>query len=372
MHVFLVPGFFGFANLGDFAYFGHVRDTLTRALSELGAHAQVHVVHTPPTASLPRRATRLLEALAATAGSDEAPLHLVGHSSGGLDARLLLSPGASFPTAFSAEAYAARVRSLVTVSTPHRGTPVASFFTSLLGQRLLQLLSLSTIYALRVGSLPLSALAEVTRMFTGREGGKDEGLFVGLIEEMLGGFTADRRATLRQFMTDVGEDQALMLQLAPDSMELFNASTRDRPQVRYGCVVTRARPPGLGSRLAAGLSAYAHATHTLYDALYRLAAGMDAKKLLPLSEATRAALVAGLGELPSATDNDGVVPTLSQPWGDVIACAVADHLDVLGHFAGEKLSPPHHDWLCTGSGFSREAFEQVWHAVARWLLAPTS
>jgi len=25
-HVWLVPGFFGFANLGDFAYFGHVRE----------------------------------------------------------------------------------------------------------------------------------------------------------------------------------------------------------------------------------------------------------------------------------------------------------------------------------------------------------
>ena len=25
-HVLLVPGFFGFANLGDFAYFAHVRD----------------------------------------------------------------------------------------------------------------------------------------------------------------------------------------------------------------------------------------------------------------------------------------------------------------------------------------------------------
>src|SRR5579872_5209484 len=27
-HVLLVPGFFGFANVGDFAYFGHVRDAL--------------------------------------------------------------------------------------------------------------------------------------------------------------------------------------------------------------------------------------------------------------------------------------------------------------------------------------------------------
>ena len=56
------------------------------------------------------------------------------------------------------EQLAARVRTVVTVSTPHHGTPIASFFTTLQGQKLMQLLSLSTIYVLNFGHLPLAAL----------------------------------------------------------------------------------------------------------------------------------------------------------------------------------------------------------------------
>lgn len=43
--IYLVPGFFGFANFGDLKYFGHVRDFLRRA----GLGAEVHVVPTRPT-----------------------------------------------------------------------------------------------------------------------------------------------------------------------------------------------------------------------------------------------------------------------------------------------------------------------------------
>src|SRR5207249_2827513 len=65
--------------------------------------------------------------------------------------------------------------------------------------------------------------------------------------------------------------QALLPQLTPEGMEVFNAATRDRPGVRYGSVVTRARPPGVRSTLAAGLDPSAQASHAVYQALYRLA-----------------------------------------------------------------------------------------------------
>jgi triacylglycerol lipase len=83
---------------------------------------------------------------------------LIGHSSGGPDVRLLTAPGIGLPTAFDIERMAARVRTVVTVATPHHGTPLASFFTILRGQHLLQLLSLNTIYVLNSGHLPLAAL----------------------------------------------------------------------------------------------------------------------------------------------------------------------------------------------------------------------
>ena len=63
-HVLLVPGFFGFAKLVEFAYFAHVRDFLLEALPKLGVRAEVDVVHTIPTASLERRAALLAQTAA--------------------------------------------------------------------------------------------------------------------------------------------------------------------------------------------------------------------------------------------------------------------------------------------------------------------
>ena len=56
-HVVLVPGFFGFATLGEFAYFAHVRDLLAEELPAVGVTGEIAVVHTVPTASIARRAS---------------------------------------------------------------------------------------------------------------------------------------------------------------------------------------------------------------------------------------------------------------------------------------------------------------------------
>ena len=95
-HVYLVPGFFGFANFGDFKYFAHVRRVLPPLLAARGVAASLHEVRVLPTSSLPRRASTLLETIDATS-VDGDHVHIVGHSTGGLDARLLLAPGAELP-----------------------------------------------------------------------------------------------------------------------------------------------------------------------------------------------------------------------------------------------------------------------------------
>jgi len=91
-HIYLVPGFFGFTNLGEIKYFAHVIDFLERRSRALGVRAEIHVVRTHPTASLPQRAVRVLETIGETMGREGA-VHVIGHSSGGLDARLLVAPG---------------------------------------------------------------------------------------------------------------------------------------------------------------------------------------------------------------------------------------------------------------------------------------
>ncbi|HEV8323013.1 MAG TPA: triacylglycerol lipase [Myxococcota bacterium] len=381
--VYLVPGFFGFANLGELRYFGHTRAFLARALADLGVEARVEAVPTPPTASLPRRAAFLLERLAADdaaapppgagAGGDGGAgtrIDLVGHSSGGLDARLLVSPDVSLPGAVAAAPFAARVGAIVTVATPHRGTPLASFFTSLLGQRLLQLLSLTTITALRVGHVPLAVLLKLGGLFARLDDLLlNSALLDQLFDQLLEDFSPERRAALDRFFADVSADTSLLPQLTPESMEVFNASTRDRPGVRYGCVVTRGRRPGVGSTISAGLDPGAQATHALYVALHGLAGGTPPERVAAvLRGPTGDALAAAYGgERVDCVDNDGVVPTLAQPWGELLQAVRGDHLDVIGHFNDPGHEPPHVDWIATGSGFDRAQFEAVWRAVARFL-----
>lgn len=369
--VYLIPGFFGFANLGELMYFGHVRDFLEQELRRRGVRAEVHTVLSHPTASIRTRAADVLATLQATAAAEPGSvLHLIGHSTGGLDARLLVTPGARLGEGLEPEPYAARVKSVVCVATPHVGTPLASFFLGFFGHRLLELTSLFTVYALRFGRLPLS----VAFRFGGLLAKADEHLgwrqtlLDQLFGQLLSDFSHDRREALVKFFKEVGSDTSLIPQLTPQNMDLFNAGAPDRPGVRYGSVVTRARPPSLRGRLSAGLDPYAQLTHTIY-ALFHGRAGrlreLDFPRLQPEQSAV---LLKAYGKLPRPEDSDGIVPTRSQPYGKVIAAVKADHLDVIGHFDEPSHAPPHVDWLISGSGFRRFAFERTWRSVTDFML----
>lgn len=364
-HVLLVPGFFGFANLGEFAYFGHVRDFLVQALPEVGVRGEVDVVPTIPTASLERRAALLAQTAAklleAKGGGS---LSLIGHSSGGLDARLFASPGAKLPTSADVERIASTLRAIVTVATPHFGTPLAHLFSSLFGQQLLKLLSLSTIHALRAGRLPISVVLRLAGVFRNRKAPAN--VVDQLWAELLHDFSADRRTGIEKFFTEVGSDRDLVEQLTPAGTATFNASTPNRPEVRYGCVVTRARPPGVRSFLRAGIDPYAHATHSLFVALYRLASRTRANQVhVPRNRI--AALSRVYHSRVDARANDGMVPTLSQVWGEGIGAAWADHHDIIGHFDYPTHVPPHFDWVASGTGFDLHRFELIWRDVAAFV-----
>ncbi len=63
----------------------------------------------------------------------------------------------------------------------------------------------------------------------------------------------------------------------------------------------------------------------------------------------------------SGTAN-GIVPTLSQLHDHVLHVARADHLDIVGHFSLAGGSSG--NWLPSGAGFTREAFDTTWEAIA--------
>ena len=108
--VILVHGLFGFDHIGIPGARLHYFRGIVQHLESLGCHA--HAVRLSPAASVPDRAKQLVAKIEAL-GHDR--VDIIAHSLGGLDARYALTH----------LGLAARVRSLVTVGTPHRGTWMA-------------------------------------------------------------------------------------------------------------------------------------------------------------------------------------------------------------------------------------------------------
>jgi triacylglycerol lipase len=339
-HIFLIPGFFGFVNFGKLVYFTHVRDVLEDACARERMAVEIHRVRLKPTASLRVRAGELAAIVQELAPAG-APVHLIGHSTGGLDARLFTTPGVALD--LDVEASAQRVRSVISVATPHRGTPLAAFFASNMGQYALRLFSLMTITILRRGRLPVGLMARLTASlarFAVRRPSAPLDLLEHLEKELIGTLPVEQRDLVGRFVKDVSGDQALIPQLTPAAMDMFDAATSDRPGVRYACVTATAAPPRMRTRLAFGPSPWKQATYALYTWLHG-----------------------------RVGDGDGIVPTGSQIRGPVLFEARGDHLDIIGHFDGPEHQPPHTDWLNTGSKFERAQFEALWTEVARFIAA---
>ena len=108
--VVLVHGLFGFDRIGVPGARLHYFRGIARHLETLGC--QAHAVRLPRMASVPERAKALVATIEALPHDR---VDIIAHSLGGLDARYALSK----------LGLATRVRALVTIGTPHRGTPIA-------------------------------------------------------------------------------------------------------------------------------------------------------------------------------------------------------------------------------------------------------
>lgn len=367
-HVILVPGFFGFGSLGELTYFVGVREALGRAFQSLSLDVNVVEVPTLPTASIRHRAARVHETLAQVAESFEGPIHIVGHSTGGLDARLAITPTSSLPTTKKFRDHE-RLRTLVTISTPHFGTPVASFFGSAAGYPLLRFCSSLVTSVLEHGHLPLGFGLRLGGWIIRHDDriGFQRSLADDLFSRVIADFSPERRAELIAFIEGVARDQSLIFQLTPAGCDLLNAATADPSTLRYGSVVCSARPPALGNLLAFKHDPYTQGMHALYAALYRIAGFARRARLPDPVPEQRIVLERAFGAFPDRTWSDGIVPTLSQLWGEVIHAARADHLDVVGHYGSSRPESPSSDWLPTRSGFDDAAFDELWGAVARFI-----
>ncbi len=377
IHVVLVPGFFGFGRLGEISYFAGVTPLLKARLAEAGFAARVIEVVTPPTASIRRRAASVVEAIA-LASQASGDIHVVGHSTGGLDARLAVAQTAALPTQARIADYT-RIRSLVSVSCPHFGTNVSTYFTRPLGRALFRVGARYLSLMLERRRFPLKLLLRlgyfVVRLRDPWR--KRRGTFEQLYDRLLNDLSEERRLELAQFFKQVGQEQALLFQLTPAGCDLLNACTLD-PPLAYASVISCAEAPRFRTLLRSMLNLYDQLMYPVYWLLHRLARESNDALREQLSEEQLRALDAGLARRASGADTDGVVPVLSQAWGKVLHVARGDHLDVVGQYGalGSEQDPNDPswggDWLPSASGFDRAGFEALWAKVAAFIAEQSS
>ena len=361
--VFLVPGFFGFTSIGAISYFEDVERALGGALRRRGVEARIVRCATQPTASIPRRVDTLRRQVIDSGGLRAKALHFIGHSTGGLDVRMLLTPGLKLGRGNSAERIALLTRTATTVTTPHHGTPLANHFITIQGQALLLVLSALATSGEGRGAILAAgkAIALIARMDNWV--GRAEGPLDRIAEGVLRRIRYDRRDAAWRYLGEIQQDQGAVLQLTPEAIGLFDAAVADRAGIAYGCVVAGVpRPREKFVLTELGNPEYV-ALRALFRLLHALTSQQHPRYPYPKpGQAVQRLLDHRLGFKTTSAASDGVVPTLSQLHGRVLHVARADHLDVVGHYtlAGGSAG----DWLPSGAGFTREAFLATWDAVA--------
>ena len=352
--VLFVPGFFGFGAFGHpdrplVEYFARVEDALLRA------HVRPlrFAVHEPPPAgSLAERVRSLHLKVLELASQGMTRLHLVGHSTGGVDARL-----------FANERYSGLpergellklIASVITISAPFRGTPLARrvgrgawlavpalWFGSILASR---------------GRLRLAGQA-ATLFNLAKRASLQQPTPTDQLIAQLADVDDETAHQIRRFLADVSSDHRLIDDLTPESMEVLNRELEggDRaPVTSFVSVSPRA-----------GFSPLAFITAPLHRLLYDLTWTMTAAPPRDGAPIPRGPWIGSKRIALSDTSNDGIVPGWSQTLrGDAAGIVLGDHLDVIGHYESVGAT-----FLRSGSDFDDARFRALWGQVARCLRA---
>ena len=361
--VFLVPGFFGFSSVGAVSYFDDVERSLDLALRRRGVNARIVRCATQPTASIPRRAEVLRRQVIGSGGLDAGELHFIGHSTGGLDVRMLLTPGVKIAPGVTEERIVRLTKTAISVATPHHGTPLANRFVTVQGQTLLLVLSALATSGQGRGAIlaAAKAIAMVARLDDWL--GRAEGPLDRIAESLLRKIRFDRRDPAWSYLGEIERDQGAVLQLTPEAIDLFDAAVRDSPGIDYACVVTGVPNPRETFKLAELVNPEYVALRALFRLLHALTAQPHPRYPYPKPTKTMQRLLdRALGFEATSQVSDGIVPTLSQLHGRMLHVARADHLDVVGHYT--LASGGTADWLPSGAGFTNAGFDATWTAVA--------
>lgn len=368
--VYCIPGMFGFGRLAGYDYFQHVKNSLWPHYAKRGLDVAFIDVPSPPTSSLRERARVLQTTIAHTAPAS-GPIHLLGHSTGGLDARLAVAPTVSVGVSAELNRFRSRVVSLVTLNTPHYGTPLASYFATVSGTRMLYALSVLTAVSLRLGE---PSLAIFSRLLAGVGSidallGGDLKLFSRLTDGILRFVDQEGRMEITDYLSKVRTDQGAVIQITPEAMDLFNAAVENAEHVRYGCVVAGSPSPSTLKAAKRIRSPYMAMTAALYTTLYQFAGQRHERYGYAQPVARELRLITeALGRAPADEQSDGIVPVLSMLWGELLWAESADHLDTLGHFHDDHKPARHTDWLTSGTSMTRARFAHMMSQIAHYQL----
>jgi pimeloyl-ACP methyl ester carboxylesterase len=329
----LVPGFFGFDHRGETTYFADRFVAGLRSVLEARGIVNIPVVSvsTLGIGSLAQRQNDLLRELRALETPNRAgprlagprAWHLVGHSTGGVDAALLLrdSPLTESKTgvAFAAPGWGEwgelveRVSSVTTIATPHFGTGLAE----------------SPLARFAAGHPSPLAIRD---------------LAVALSTVVRRGDLGSRVRFAMSATPGLSKMPFFLLK-----MLLMNDLARDlRPEVLAPLSSRPIRPSSEGRMFSIATVAPRPATDhsdTLFRDMWRwtregsVASSSHAKSPAALDDLAHRLPTQRALLLPAIADgdNDGVVTTQRQVLGELIGVVVGDHVDVLGRYRRTSL-----------------------------------
>ena len=332
-------------------------------------------------------------------------MHLVGHSTGGVDARLFANPafdlGPDMPQARRLEMIA-RLGNIVTVSSPFYGTPIADHIGEedrllLEAVRILTMLGVFThgdlvrfgielvkLTPMAVARDPLAAVGallkafdapmsmhDIARLLVQRASGTAAPAL--LVDALRLGKTPTQRDVvvqqLSEFFDSIETHQELLPELAPGSIQRRTAelAATDYGRSGTGKIVSYVSvSPAPARSVLAAIESFANLEvlqRFVYDTLYQATSGGAIDRAVP--EGPQLSLGAKAEALLSdANASDGVVPARSQTLdGKAAGIVVGDHLDVVGSFDGGTGA----NVMRSGANFTGRDFEALWGDIANSL-----
>src|SRR5438874_5083011 len=297
--VVLVPGLLGFTRFGGFYYFADRLIAVLRGLLEepLGYPVPVVPVMTLPADNLGNRQAELLQNLTGVCGklAGVQRLHLIGHSTGGVDAQLLACTKSFDGHAWDKKANAVRkkIRSVVTISAPHYGTVLADSRLARWGENPFR--------------HPTAILPEARTLI-------DLLLLVPRDLAAAAGFEFAAPNDVIKFMWQIARNRDLIEDLKPERMEAVRDRLSSDPEIALTCFVTGTMPRDESTRRS----------DPFFRDMYRLTQGSEAVSPIVqecdrflrtlVQECPDLVIRSGESQMPaiSPTLNGGVVNTVRQ------------------------------------------------------------